>query len=141
MGVGKQDIKVLAEISINRLLLRGTKVKFEGRKAWVDFKYENLAAFCFYCGRVGHVEKSCGVRKKDVNVGEVEEGQFGEWLRANRRIAGIKHAGKGESGSKEERVTQNSEGGILDNRKRKREKRRLVRKRGRKRGRVMVREE
>lgn len=51
--------KILAEIDLNRPLMRGTKLKYSEHEVRVDFKYENLALFCFYCGRVGYSERNC----------------------------------------------------------------------------------
>lgn len=41
-----------------------------------------MAAFCFYCGRVGHAEKNCAHRKEAVATNQLMEGQYGSWLRA-----------------------------------------------------------
>lgn len=49
---------------------------------WVDFKYENLAMFCFYCGKVGHSESSCYDRKSDANHSSLIENPYGDCLRA-----------------------------------------------------------
>ena len=78
-------LKVLAEIRLDKPLLRGTKIRYEEQKVWVDFKYENMADFYFYCGRVGHVEKSCMDRNRDGKEGRIQEDQFGGWLRAERK--------------------------------------------------------
>lgn len=32
----------------------------EGR-VWVQFKYEGLPNYCFYCGKLGHVSRVCKV--------------------------------------------------------------------------------
>ena len=76
-------LKILAKINLDKPLLRGTKVKFNNKSVWVEFKYENLAFFYFYCGKVGHMEKNCEIRKNDVKTGSVVEGQYGGWLRAD----------------------------------------------------------
>lgn len=47
----------------------------------MDFKYEQLADFCYYCGRVGHTEHICNTKGEDVRNNAIKEGQFGEWLR------------------------------------------------------------
>lgn len=54
-----RHLKILAEIDLNQPLLRGTKLKCSGQEVWVDFKYENMGLFYFYCERVGHAERSC----------------------------------------------------------------------------------
>lgn len=41
-----RHMKILMEVDISRPLLRGTKVHYNGREVWVDFRYENMALFC-----------------------------------------------------------------------------------------------
>lgn len=67
-------MKLLAEIDLDRPLLRGTKLICNGIEVWVEFKYKNLAMFCYYCGRVGHNERNCWTRKRDANSGNIMEG-------------------------------------------------------------------
>lgn len=78
-------LKILAEIDLDSPLLRGTKIKCNGVEVWVDFKYENLGIFCFYCGRVGQAERTCLERTGDAKNGKLLEGQFGVWLRSELR--------------------------------------------------------
>lgn len=73
-------MKILAEIYPDRPLLRGTKVKFEENEVWVAFKYKNLVAFYFYCEKIGHMERRCEDKIRDAREGNVNEGQFGDWL-------------------------------------------------------------
>lgn len=42
-------LKIRAEINLERPLLRGTNIKCDDQVVWVDFRYENLAMFGFYC--------------------------------------------------------------------------------------------
>lgn len=78
-------MKILAEIDLNRPLLRGTKLKFSEKEVWVEFKYENLALFCFYCGQIGHSERLCWVKKRDADSGKIRAEQYGDWLKADLR--------------------------------------------------------
>lgn len=70
--------KLLAEKDLDRPLLRGTKLTCNGIEVWVEFKYENLPMFCYYCGQVGHNEMNCWTRKRDANSGNIMERQFRE---------------------------------------------------------------
>lgn len=38
-------LKILAEIDLDKPLLRGSKILYNGLEVWVDFKYENMAFF------------------------------------------------------------------------------------------------
>lgn len=51
--------------------MRGTKLKFSEQEVWVYFKYENVALFDFYCGRISHSERNCWVRKGMLIVGNL----------------------------------------------------------------------
>lgn len=83
-GGSKQGrhIKILAELDLDKPLLRGTKLSFEEHTVWVSFKYEKMATFCFYCGLVGHSEKTCTTRLADAKKGTIVAGQYGDWLKA-----------------------------------------------------------
>lgn len=85
-------------------MLRGTKIKCNKNSVCVDFKYENLAIFCFYCERVGHTERHCWKRKTDANSEKILDGQFGEWLKPDIRRVVLKHHKPGTSGGNEDRA-------------------------------------
>lgn len=76
-------LKLLVEVDLNKPLLRGKKLRLEDESLWVDFNYEMLPTFCFYCGLIGHFERVCAGKMTDSREGKVCEGQFGEWLRAS----------------------------------------------------------
>lgn len=40
----------------------------------MSFKYESLHLFYFYCGKLGHEDKSCGQKMMDVKLGQWDEG-------------------------------------------------------------------
>lgn len=44
-----------------------------------------MPLFCFYCGFIGHNEKGCSVRRKDVVQDCVKTMQFGYWMRAGNK--------------------------------------------------------
>lgn len=75
-------VKMFVEVELTKPLIRGTKICFEGETRWVNFKYEQLPFFCFYCGVLGHGERLCNKKMKYVENDCLSEGQFGEWLRA-----------------------------------------------------------
>lgn len=62
-------MKLLVEVDLDKPLLRGTKIKLDHELLWVDFKYEQLSRFCFYCEKFGHQEKNCVTKVKDSREG------------------------------------------------------------------------
>ncbi|KAK6126484.1 hypothetical protein DH2020_039757 [Rehmannia glutinosa] len=77
-----RSIRILVDINLEKPLLRGSYISLGVESCWVDFTYENLQGFCFYCSRVGHLDRTCYIRKEDIQLGNICEGQFGEWLQA-----------------------------------------------------------
>ncbi|GAU43133.1 hypothetical protein TSUD_348540 [Trifolium subterraneum] len=93
-GIDQRDVyrmgrflRIRVLLDLNKPLVRGTLVCYQGRNIRVFFKYEKLQRFCFICGRIGHQMKVC-----DENVDEENEGceevvekeySFGQWLRAS----------------------------------------------------------
>lgn len=74
-------IKLLVDIKLDQPLMRGTKIKMEDKTVWVDFAYEHLPIFCFYCGYIGHPERSCQKKVNDARKNRICEGQYGDWMR------------------------------------------------------------
>lgn len=70
---------MLVESKLTKLLIRGTKICFEGEKHWIIFKYGQLPYFCFYYGILGHGERLCTKKMKDAKNACLNEGQFKEW--------------------------------------------------------------
>lgn len=79
----------------------------------MEFKYENLPIFCFYCGRVGHGERMCERKKEDSQKSELHEGQFREGIRAVNGRGMNKHRSweKKDEGYQVVRKIQSLEGG------------------------------
>lgn len=88
-GTDEHVLKILAVLDLTKPLQRGTKLKYRQFERWVEFRYEKLPIFCFYCGLIGHNERLCLKRGKDVECGCVSTDQFGYWLKAGpRKLAG-----------------------------------------------------
>lgn len=49
----------------------------------MDFAYELLPTFCYYCGIIGHAEKICDRKIGDARTDSLCEGQYGQWLRVS----------------------------------------------------------
>lgn len=80
-------------MDLSKPRIRGTKLKCKMREIWIEFRYEQLPTFCYYCGCIGHHEQICAQRKVDVVQNCLKEEQFGAWLRAGTEkqyLEGIK---------------------------------------------------
>ncbi|CAA0825976.1 Unknown protein [Striga hermonthica] len=80
-SMNEHIMKVQVEMNLREAIPRGTLITLGSNKRWVDFRYENLQAFSFYCGLIGHVDKNCSSKKGDFARNMLSLGQFGEWLR------------------------------------------------------------
>ncbi|KAM0912888.1 hypothetical protein ACQ4PT_012502 [Festuca glaucescens] len=73
-----QYLRIKIRMEITKPLMRGKMVQIgdEGKLKWCPFEYEFLPDFCFTCGKIGHIDKSCTIQLKE---GEVQ--QYGKWLK------------------------------------------------------------
>ncbi|CAA0815029.1 Unknown protein [Striga hermonthica] len=71
----------IGKSNLNEPILRGMNITLRQETHWVDFRYEGLLSFCFYCGRIGYGDRTCSVKKEDINRNMLKLGQFGDWLR------------------------------------------------------------
>jgi interleukin-1 receptor-associated kinase 1 len=80
-------LRLKTSLDLRKPLKKGTKIKFQDRNLWVDFKYERLPNFCFACGKIGHQMKECeevdDVDENNYNDIEEKSQAFGPWLRAS----------------------------------------------------------
>ncbi|KAJ4835933.1 hypothetical protein Tsubulata_021855 [Turnera subulata] len=60
------------QIDVNKPLPMGfyTKDRVEDVAIQVDFCYEDLGDFCFFCGKIGHLKKECSSSLVDKNTGK-----------------------------------------------------------------------
>ena len=80
-GEGSEFLRVRVVMNITKPLPRCCKLRSEGKHiGWAILKFERLPNFCYWCGRVDHVEKDCENRKK---CGK-EDQQFGDWMWAEQ---------------------------------------------------------
>lgn len=98
-------MKILVELDLTKPLLRETRLKYKQTNNWVDFKYEQLSIFCFYCSIIGYNERIYSKRKQDLSTDCVRKDQFGHWLRAGGRNI----EGRGYRGSDSGRKNRTSE--------------------------------
>ncbi|GJY37008.1 reverse transcriptase [Tanacetum coccineum] len=61
-------------INLRKPLCLGFSLKCDGKEPlYISFKYEKLGDFCYYCGRLGHDEYSCGY-DRDETISQVGAG-------------------------------------------------------------------
>lgn len=77
---GAECIRVRALINVHNPILRWTNVTIGGITQKIFFRYEKLADFCLFCGRLDHLENSCEyVNRYGLRL-------CGPWLRANGQL-------------------------------------------------------
>lgn len=88
----QEFMRIRVMVDLNKPLRREVKIGGLGNAVkWVDIKYERLTDFCYYCGRIGHVDRDCSYQQNDVGFDEVVY-QYGPWLRASPRRQRRLHA-------------------------------------------------
>ncbi|KAF7150653.1 hypothetical protein RHSIM_Rhsim02G0038900 [Rhododendron simsii] len=98
MGERGRFIRVRVGVPVDKPLKRGGFIALgNGTKFWVDYKFERLNRFCYYCGSLLHEHGNCGVRSSDEGIGILKEGKFGAWMKAGGGGAG---AGRQQPNSK-----------------------------------------
>ena len=76
-------LRIRVNIDISKPLCRGRVVRMGAtEKEWVDFRYERLPIFCYWCGKLDHDGRDCPLWLDSNESLELEERQYGPWLRA-----------------------------------------------------------
>ncbi|XP_019158837.1 PREDICTED: uncharacterized protein LOC109155670 [Ipomoea nil] len=80
----KTFYRIRVSISVLKPLKRRMKLmKRDKTTCWVNFKYERLHNFCYFCGMMGHLHKYC-LKARDAKI-PVEQYPYDENLRAGFR--------------------------------------------------------
>ncbi|MFQ6666822.1 hypothetical protein Gotur_033040 [Gossypium turneri] len=93
-GWSRSYLRVRIEIDLKKPLVSGFWVIREGKdKVWAEIKYEKIVDFCFGCGRMGHLVRTCRFEKlKSGDEGQVR--RYGGWMKSvrgrNNIVLGIK---------------------------------------------------
>ncbi|CAA0833241.1 Unknown protein, partial [Striga hermonthica] len=75
-------LKLLVTLNVNEPLPRMAKVRLGDQLVNVGFKYEKLINLCHYCGKLGHLDRGCLKKMEDIRNNSLQEGQYGDWMRA-----------------------------------------------------------
>lgn len=83
-GIGwGQFLRIRVEIDITKPLLWGKILEDDqGKPFWVDFQYEHLPIFCYWCGRIVHSGNDCVKGWRTGGYPLISTDRFGSWLRA-----------------------------------------------------------
>ncbi|XLR24225.1 hypothetical protein S83_052125 [Arachis hypogaea] len=96
----KAKVKMKVDTAFKKGINVGSK---EDGLTWVDFKYERLPTFYYYCGRTRHEENTCEEVARDEEEGKTRSKELGPWLKAEqtgRRISQGTTKSKAEKGEK-----------------------------------------
>ncbi|KAF7116442.1 hypothetical protein RHSIM_Rhsim04G0089300 [Rhododendron simsii] len=89
--VGEQGrfIRIRVEVPLDKPLKRGGFISLgRGDKIWVDYKFERLNSFCFYCRNLAHEMGDCALKTMDEEKGAVKEAKYGAMVESRwRRIS------------------------------------------------------
>lgn len=82
---GGSFIRVKVQVDITKSLCLGRKISWDkGSEGWAAFKYEWLLNICYWCGHVSHNDKDCETRLGSKDSLQVDDKQFGPWLKASQ---------------------------------------------------------
>jgi hypothetical protein len=104
-GVGwGRCLRMRVTIDLTQPLERGRALHLDGHSHWIEFKYEKLPTFCFYCGRLVHGKQGCPERPYMHRNSDNVAKQWGVWLRADsgRRKSPVGRGEKWKTPSREE---------------------------------------
>ncbi|XP_074360199.1 uncharacterized protein LOC141700300 [Apium graveolens] len=87
-GMFRNLLRIRIAVDIGRPLKKQMRIKkLGGEWIWIQFKYERLPSFCFYCGKIGHTEKFGEVLFDNPQGHEVRK--YDSSLRAPLRNQGV----------------------------------------------------
>ena len=113
--IGGNFLRVRVGINVRRPLSRGRKVMLgDGREVWVNFKYEKMPNFCYWCGLVSHDAKECSVWLSSKGSLSLDQQEYGSWLKVDPFSVGKKSfvfvpSTKGDFGGEEAPVRSGRE--------------------------------
>lgn len=80
----KLFLRVRVALTVSKPLRRGGFLMgSDGKRHWVDYKYERLSVFCHFCGVLGQYIRHCPAHFEASKKLNIIEYQYGEWLKAS----------------------------------------------------------
>lgn len=100
-GVSR-SIQIRIILRLNNPMKQGTKIKIgKVEPCWLSVTYERLPSFCYYCGKLGHTYKYCGImHEQEENADKMGEERlpYGDWMRSSpRKAIQVRSEKEGES--------------------------------------------
>ncbi|KAL8524893.1 hypothetical protein ACS0TY_014497 [Phlomoides rotata] len=81
-----RSVRVKVSVNVEKPMKQGLNLELHSSKSiWVNFKYERLPSFCYFCGMFGHMKRECDLVEGEEIVTDLpdEKLPFGEWMRAS----------------------------------------------------------
>lgn len=70
-------VHIRAQVNVKKPLCQWASINIEGASSRTIFRYEKIADFCFYCGRLNHQDKDCQ------SIPPNGKKYYGPWMRPN----------------------------------------------------------
>ncbi|CAA0807101.1 Unknown protein, partial [Striga hermonthica] len=96
---GGKIMKLLVTLNLEEPLPRVASIRLGEQAVKVGFKYEKLLNLCHYCGKIGHLDRTCSKRFTDINNNSLKEGQYGDFMKAHDTQRWFEHHNSGSRGS------------------------------------------
>ncbi|KAI7988460.1 Uncharacterized protein LOK49_LG13G02233 [Camellia lanceoleosa] len=75
-----RTMRIRVAIDVRKPLRRGMKLSLSSADPiWVDFKYERLSIFCYFCGLLGHTDRDCDAKLSSAEGSRIDVMQYGAW--------------------------------------------------------------
>lgn len=80
----EEEMRIKALIEIDKPLRRGVTISTgRGLSKWVGVKYERIGDLCFFCGRLGHMDRECQFHNAVPTENNTIVYKYGPYLRAS----------------------------------------------------------
>lgn len=85
------SVRVRICIDLSSPLVPSACIPFRSENVWIEFKYERLPCFCYYCGEITHQTRLC-LNASDFNIDfGGKYAPYGEWLRSDLNMKVFQH--------------------------------------------------